>query len=124
MENLSVLKSVISDKIAELNKREKVYSLFPIVEKGYIQIEKVAVRLKSVQRLYNWIYLPVTSLLVVMVILISIAEMFDFNFLHSNRAGLLVLMTIAMLSQSWVVNQQIERLKMMKYLMELRNQIE
>jgi hypothetical protein len=114
MENVSILKSLISEKIAELNKRERVYSLFPIVDKGNIQIEKVGARLKSLQRLFNWIYLPVTCLLVVIVILISISEMFDYNFLNWNRAGLLVIMSIAMLSQTWILNHQIERLKMMK----------
>ena len=117
------LKSWIDGQIEELYKTNNFFALPLIVEGGYNQRDAVSKKLKSVRRLYNWLYLPLACILVVLVFIACFAQIFDFQFFHWDRAGLIVLFSITSLMNAWRHKYLIERLKMMLFLIELKNEI-
>ena len=123
MENTDILKSRIGEKIEELNKIENLsFHTLNSVE-GYDQIDAVTKKLKSVRRLYLWIQLPLTILLVSLVTIASFLQVFDYKIFNWDKAGLAIIFSLSFLMYAWRSKLMIERLKMMQFLIELKNEI-
>jgi hypothetical protein len=123
MEDNSRLKLQIDGKIEELYITNNFFALPLIVEGGYNQYDAVSKKLKSVRRMYNWLYLPLACILVVLVFIACFAQIFEFQFLHWDKAGLIVLFSLTSLMNLWRYKFLIERLKMMLFLIELKKEI-
>lgn len=125
MESLDMVKSRIGKKIEELNAIENKFIYAPIKESGSDQIDIVAKKIKSLRKLYLWIYFPLSCLMVSSVLITTFVQIF-YNELFSWNYGtsLIILMTIGILLFTLGINRQIERLKMMQFLIELKNEID
>jgi len=123
MENTDILKSRIVEKIKELNKSENLFVHNPNIEERYDPIDEVSEKMKSERRWFLWIHLPLACVLVSLVIVASLLQFFDYKIFNWDKAGLAIIFSLSFLMRAWRSKLMIERLKMMQFLIELKNEI-
>ena len=124
MEDINILKSRISDKIDELYRNDKIFTLSLIIEGGHNQMDTVSKKLRSVRKLYRWLYLPGAILFGSLVFIAGFLQVFDIKLFNWDKAGLTIMFAIIFIMNAWMYKCLIERLKMMQFLIELKNGIE
>ena len=124
MENTSILKSLIEEKFEELNKIENRFLYAPTKIVGSDQNDMVSKKIKSLRKLYQWMYFPLSCFMISAVLIMCFVQIF-YNELFSWNQGtsLVILLTIGILTFTCGLKQQMERLKLRQFLIELKNEI-
>jgi hypothetical protein len=124
MENTDILKSLIEEKIVELNKIENRFLYAPPKIVGSDQNDMISKKIKSLSKLYQWMYFPLSCFMVSAVLITCFVQIF-YNELFSWNFGtsLVILLTLGILTFTCGLKQQMERLKLRQFLIELKNEV-
>lgn len=122
MDNTTKLKASIIEKADELNQRSflglRSYRLTDYNDKKLIES-----KVKASKRSY-WIYLALSVFCGGILYVAGFAQVFEFNFFDLSKAGLLIILTFGNIAQAWNHRVEADRLRMILYLVDLKDKIE
>ena len=116
------IKSDIDSQIAELNRRTFLFFIKSNRIKNINDIQKIEERIFFAKRGYL-IYLFISVLCGGFLYIAGLSQIFSFNLIDLTKSGLLIILTIGNIGNAWNHKIDYERLKMIRYLHELKDKI-
>ena len=121
MEKLDLKKS-IDNEIEALNLRRNLFYIKSKRINDYNNIDKLDEIIVSNKRAYSFLIF-IGLVCGGSLYFGAFAQIFEYNFLNWSKSGLLIIMTLGTLGNAWNHKINYERLRMIKYLLELKNEI-
>lgn len=112
----------INNKIADLGTLQTVLGLVPNRFEGYVTLDKIDKKIKALKRYYH-LYLGINTLTGGILVMASIAKLLDFSFLDLSKSAFLILLTISNIAMMNRHKSDLEKIKTIKFLLELKNKI-
>jgi len=118
--------SIISDidnKIADLGSLQTIFGLITDRFDGYVTLDKIDKKITSLKR-YYYLYLGVSVATGGILVIASFAKLLDIRFFDLSKSAMLILFTIGNMAMMNRHKSDWEKVKTIKYLLELKNKIE
>jgi hypothetical protein len=118
--------SIISDidnKIADLGSLQTIFGLITNRFDGYVTLDKIDKKITSLKR-YYYLYLGVSIVLAGLLTAACFAKLLDLNFLDLSKSALLILLTLSNGAMMFRHRSDLEKIKTIQFLLELKNKIE
>lgn len=115
--------SDIDNQISELGSLQTIFGLKTNRFNGFVALDKIDSKITSIKRTY-YFYLGLSIVLAGLLYIAGFAQIFDLKFLDLSKSGLLIILAIGDIVMTVRNKIDLERLKMIKYLLGLKRQIE
>jgi hypothetical protein len=115
--------SDIDNQISGLGCIKTIFGIKADRFNGFVALDKIDYKITSIKRTY-YFYLGLSILLAGLLYVAGFAQVFDFQFLDLSKSGLLIILAVGDILMTVRNKIDLERLKMIKYLLELKRTIE
>jgi len=115
--------SKIDNQILELGSIKTIFGTKTNRFEDFVSLERIDSKIKSTKRAY-YLYLLIGSLGGIFLCAACIAQSLDMKFLDLSKSGMLIFLTIVNLVTMNRYRIDLERLRVIKSLLELKNSIE
>ena len=115
--------SDIDNKIDNLGSLQTIFGLITNRFDGYVTLDKIDKKITALKR-YYYMYLGVNIFTGGILVAASIAKLLDLSFFDLSKSALLILLTIGNIAMMYRHKSDLEKIKTIKFLLELKNKIE
>jgi hypothetical protein len=115
--------SNIDNEISRLGSLKTIFGSKKNRFEGFVALDKIDGKITSIKRTY-FFYLGLSILLGGLLYVAGFAQILDFKFLDLSKSGLLIILTVGDIIMAIRNKIDLERLKIIKYLLELKHAIE
>ncbi|MEI7596169.1 MAG: hypothetical protein WCK02_10515 [Bacteroidota bacterium] len=113
----------ITDQIESLNFIKTAFLYKSVIIKDYNNLNEIENKL-SISKMGFFVYLISSIVCGGLLYIAGFAQVFEFSFANLSKSGLLIIVTFGTIAQAWRQNIVIERLKMIKFLLSLKVELE
>jgi len=118
MENNNMI-SEIDSQISYLGNLKTIFGTKTNRFRGFITLDKIDSKISSIKN-YYYFYLALSISMGGLLCVSGLAQIFDFKFLNLSKSGLLIILTLGNILMTTRHKFDIEKLKMIKKLLELK----
>lgn len=122
MDNIKII-SDIDNQISELGSLQTIFGGKVSRFDGFVDLDKIDSKITSIKRTF-YFYLGLSVVLGGLLYIAGFAQIADFKFLNLSKSGLLIILAAGDILAAIRNKMDLERLKMIKYLLELKRMIE
>ena len=115
--------SDIDNQISGLGSLQTILGLKTNRFNGFVALDKIDSKITSIKRTY-YLYLGLSIVLAGLLYIAGFAQILDLKFLDLSKSGLLIILAIGDILMTIRNKIDLERLKMIKYLLGLKRLIE
>ena len=115
--------SDIDNQISGLGSLQTIFGLKTKRFNGFVALDKIDSKITSIKRTY-YFYLGLSIVLAGLLYIAGFAQILDLKFLDLSKSGLLIILAIGDILMTIRNKIDLERLKMIKYLLGLKRLIE
>ena len=115
--------SDIDNQISGLGSLQTIFGLKTNRFDGFVALDKIDSKITSSKRAY-YFYLGLSIVLAGLLYIAGFAQILDFKFLDLSKSGLIIILAIGNILMTIRIKIDLERLKMIKYLLGLKSLIE
>jgi hypothetical protein len=115
--------SDIDNQISELGSLQTFFGTKTNRFKGFVVLDKIDSKITTIKRTYNF-YLALSIVLAGLLYVAGFAQILDIKFLDLSKSGLIIILAIGDILMTIRNKIDLERLKMIKYLLGLKRLIE
>lgn len=113
----------INSKISELGSLQTIFGTKTNRFDGFVTLDKIDSKISVIKKMY-FLYLVLSLVLGGLLYVAAFSQFIDFGFMDLSNSGLLIILAIANILWAFRSKMDLERLKMIKYLLDLKSKIE